>query len=130
MPSRMALDAPEWQRRPVALTPLIDVIFLLLLFFMLSSTFTRFAEIPLMNTGSGAADATAPLFVQLRPEEVALNGVVMPLNALPGAITSASSASASSTLLVTQSGDVTSQRLVDLLTLLRGMPGLTVNVLE
>jgi biopolymer transport protein ExbD len=43
----------------VTLTPLIDVIFLLLLFFMLSSTFTRFAEVPLTNAGGGVADRAA-----------------------------------------------------------------------
>ena len=32
------------RRRRLPLTPLIDVIFLLLLFFMLSSTFTRFSD--------------------------------------------------------------------------------------
>lgn len=126
----MALEAPGWRRRPVTLTPLIDVIFLLLLFFMLSSTFTRFAEVPLMNAGGGAAEDTAPLFVQLRRDEVAMNGVAMPLEALPAAILDAPAGGAAPTVLVTLSGDVTSQRLVDLLTELRGVPNLTVSVLE
>ena len=34
-------------RRRLGLTPLIDVIFLLLLFFMLSSTFSRFSDLSL-----------------------------------------------------------------------------------
>lgn len=45
------------RRRPVSMTSLIDVIFLLLLFFMLSSTFTRFAEV---EFSAGRAGATAP----------------------------------------------------------------------
>jgi len=38
------------------LTPLIDVIFLLLLFFMLSSTFSKFSEV---SIGSGGGTGTA-----------------------------------------------------------------------
>jgi biopolymer transport protein ExbD len=125
----MALEARGWRRRPVALTPLIDIIFLLLLFFMLSSTFTRFAELPLMNAGGGAAEGAAPLFVQLRPDDLALNGTALSLEALPPAIAELTQ-EGGTTLLVTLSGEVSSQRLVDLLTILRAVPGLAVSVLE
>ena len=40
------------------MTSLIDVIFLLLLFFMLTSTFSKFAEIELAAATSGAGAAT------------------------------------------------------------------------
>ncbi|WP_367714863.1 biopolymer transporter ExbD [Nitratireductor sp. GISD-1A_MAKvit] len=40
------------RRKPLSLTSLIDVIFLLLLFFMLSSTFTRFASVEISG-GAG-----------------------------------------------------------------------------
>jgi biopolymer transport protein ExbD len=126
----MALDAWKWRPRPVALTPLIDIIFLLLLFFMLSSTFTRFAEIPLVNAGGGADEDSPPLFVQLRTDEVALNGIAMPLDALLPAIADLAADEGGRIVLVTLSGEVTSQRLVDLLTILRGDPDLTVSVLE
>ena len=125
----MPLKPAPFKRRPVTLTPLIDIIFLLLLFFMLSSTFTRFAEIPLMNAGGGANGDSAPLFLQLAPETVILNGTVLPLEALVPAI-NALGAEDGQTLLITLRGDVTSQRLVDLLTDLRRVPGLVVSVLE
>ena len=41
------------RRRRLSMTSLIDVIFLLLLFFMLTSTFTRFSEVELTAAGSG-----------------------------------------------------------------------------
>jgi biopolymer transport protein ExbD len=127
----MALEARGWRRRPVALTPLIDIIFLLLLFFMLSSTFTRFAEVPLMNAGGGAAEGAAPLFLQLRPDDLTLNGTTLSLEALPPAIAELmAEEEEGATLLVTLSGEVSSQRLVDLLTSLRAVPGLAVSVLE
>ena len=126
----MALEAPVWRRRPITLTPLIDIIFLLLhLFFMLSSTFTRFAEVPLMNAGGGATEGAAPLFLQLRPDDLTLNGAPLSLEALTPAIADLAQED-STTLLVTLSGEVTSQRLVDLLTTLRSVPGLAVSVLE
>ncbi|MDZ7824037.1 MAG: biopolymer transporter ExbD [Ahrensia sp.] len=50
----MLNSAPIKRRRKLALTPLIDVIFLLLLFFMLSSTFSRFSEVSIGGGGAGA----------------------------------------------------------------------------
>jgi len=68
-------------------------------------------------------------YVVLRAADVALNGVAMPLDALLPALRDLSP-EGDTTLLVTLSGDVTSQRLVDLLTALRAMPTLAVSVLE
>jgi biopolymer transport protein ExbD len=126
----MALETQRWRPRPVTLTPLIDVIFLLLLFFMLSSTFTRFAELPLVNAGGGVAGGGTPLFVQLRADAVTLNGAAMPMDALLPAIGALAMPGEAGIVLVTLSGEVTSQRLVDLLTVLRGAPELAVSVLE
>jgi len=39
----------------IGLTPLIDVVFLLLVFFMLASTFLRFNYLPLASGGQGAS---------------------------------------------------------------------------
>lgn len=50
----------EEQRRPragMSLTPVVDIVFLLLLFFMLASTFGRFAEVEL---GLAARGTTSP----------------------------------------------------------------------
>ncbi|MCH8467061.1 MAG: biopolymer transporter ExbD [Roseinatronobacter sp.] len=58
------------------MTSLIDVIFLLLLFFMLSSTFARQGELPL-DVALGGAETpleTPPAFVQLRAEGLRLDG--------------------------------------------------------
>ena len=66
------------RRRRVALTSLIDVIFLLLLFFMLSSTFSKFGEIKLDLVGRGITAKTAAspnlIFVRLTDLGVTLNG--------------------------------------------------------
>lgn len=113
-------------RRPMSMTPLIDVIFLLLLFFMLSSTFSKFAEIELSSAAAGSSNAAAPserVFVQLGDERVTLNGLPVTLDDLSAQIETGQA-------LVSLDEDTSAQRLVDLLVVLRGRDGLTVTVLE
>ena len=77
------------------MTSLIDVIFLLLLFFMLTSTFSKFAEIELAaaTSGAGAETGAKPFFLQLTTEGLRLNGDALALDALAG-VTSRSAATA------------------------------------
>ena len=112
------------------MTSLIDVIFLLLLFFMLSSTFTRFGEIPLSAAaaGSGQPD-TRPVFVTLGPDALRLNGAEASLPGLEEALAPHRGEGTPLTLLVSLRGAVSSQRLVDLLAALRALPDLSVTVL-
>lgn len=111
------------------MTSLIDVIFLLLLFFMLTSTFSKFAEVELSAAGPGAVAQvdTPPLFLRLNPEEVQLNGKSL---SLEGLTTSAlAQAKDGTVLLVSLGAGVDAQRLTDLLVLLRSLPRLRVTVL-
>nr|WP_254656323.1 biopolymer transporter ExbD [Jannaschia sp. CCS1] len=126
----MPVKAAPYRRRALSMTSLIDVIFLLLLFFMLTSTFTRFSEIQLSAAGSGTGGPTdaAPLFLTLAAETVSLNGTAVTLSALPSAIDAQRADGA--TLLVSAADDVTSQRLVDLLVALASVPDLSVTVLD
>ncbi|MGR3637120.1 MAG: biopolymer transporter ExbD [Shimia sp.] len=113
-------------RRPLALTPLIDVIFLLLLFFMLTSTFSTFGEIELSNTraGSGTVDSSVErFFVQLGAERLTLNGLPTSLDVIATDVQTGQ-------VLISLDDDSTAQRLVDLLHRLRGRDGLDVLVLE
>lgn len=126
----MSIKRAIWRRRSITLTPLIDIIFLLLLFFMLSSTFTRYAEIPLVNAAGGAPQAAAPLFLQLRPGAVLLNGETVTLDRLPAVVEALRGDAETLTMLVTVTPEVSSQRLVDLLTVLSPINDLAVNVLD
>ena len=49
----MRLNEPDRARQNISLTPLIDIVFLLLVFFMLASTFLKFGTVKLETTGSG-----------------------------------------------------------------------------
>lgn len=66
--------SPRARRRP-SLTPMIDVVFLLLVFFMLASRFGIDAAISLPLAGAGPTQYSGPpRLVEIRPEGVALNG--------------------------------------------------------
>ena len=114
------------------MTSLIDVIFLLLLFFMLSSTFTRFSEVELAAAGAGGGDrAKAPLFLSLTPDSLQLNGNSASLGALPETLAEHRPDNDDPlTVLIAMKGEVTAQRLTDVLAALRGIQGLRVTVLE
>ncbi len=117
-----------FQRRKLSLTSLIDVIFLLLLFFMLSSTFSQFSEVDLATAGQGQAPSEArPIFLQLRTTDLSVNARAVPLAALAEALRPLMSDETQ--VLVSTGADVTAQRLTDLLVALRAIPGLSVQVL-
>jgi biopolymer transport protein ExbD len=53
------LNVPQKNKQLISLTPLIDVVFILLLFFMLSSTFNKTKQIELTASAKGGAQATS-----------------------------------------------------------------------
>lgn len=128
----MALRTATLRRKQLSMTSLIDAIFLLLLFFMLSSTFTRFAEIPLSGAGAGQgvnAPETTPLFMRLSENGVELNGQDYTLSNVIDQIDTIAPPKGQQ-LVVAPRDAVTSQRLVDLLVVLAARPDLSVVVLE
>jgi biopolymer transport protein ExbD len=131
MSERLAVRFAARSRR-MALTPLVDVVFLLLLFFMLTTTFSRLGEIDLMPAAGGAvAAATPPAFVQLSPERLRVNAVEVPLDTLVARLdTLAETAPEPLVVLVSLSGEPSAQRLVDLLAALRSRPDWQIRVLE
>ena len=70
------LAVPSVTRRRISLTPLIDVVFILLVFFMLETTFLTEAEVAVAaESQGGAASAEQPLQLELLDADwVWLNG--------------------------------------------------------
>lgn len=67
---------PRAKRKPLGLTSLIDVIFLLLLFFMLASSFTRYQALEIASGGQGGGADIKPAFLRIHSaERIDLNGV-------------------------------------------------------
>jgi biopolymer transport protein ExbD len=67
---------------------MIDVVFLLLVFFMLAARFGREAALPLMLAAPGAGGnwQGPPRLVEIAPEAVRLNGVTVDPEVLAGAL--------------------------------------------
>ncbi|PWE28665.1 biopolymer transporter ExbD [Pararhodobacter marinus] len=112
------LVAPR-RRSALSLTSLIDVIFLLLLFFMLTSTFTRLGELDLTPGAPGGSQGqAAPVFVQLAPGDLRVNAETVPLDGLARHLTPL--AGEDGMVLIALGEGVDAQRLVDVLAALRG----------
>ena len=122
----------SFRSRALSLTPLIDVIFLLLLFFMLTSTFTRFAEVPLIQAAAGPAaeegGTKQRLFLRLTDTGLMANGQAVPEPIGPSMAAALDGEDAIGLLSVTP--DVTSQQFIETLQALQGVPTLTVAVLR
>ena len=80
-----SFPTPRRSRR-ASLTPMIDVVFLLLVFFMLASQFGKDASLPLIVGGEGAAYEGQPRLVQISADTLRLNGVVVTLDGLEDAL--------------------------------------------
>ena len=71
----MRLAPAARRRRGLNLTPMIDVVFLLLVFFMLVSRFGQLDGVPLALAGGAAPGwSGAPRLVDVRPDGLSLNG--------------------------------------------------------
>ena len=113
------------------MTSLIDVIFLLLLFFMLASTFSRYSEVELAAAGQGGAAPSErpPLFVQLAPADLRINGQSVAMEGLAELLGAEADPESPRVVLVALGREVTAQRLTDLLVALRAVPGIAPTVL-
>ncbi|MBC7158363.1 MAG: biopolymer transporter ExbD [Rhodobacteraceae bacterium] len=82
----MRLRAPFPRRRALSLTPMIDVVFLLLVFFMLAARFGGTGAVPLAAGGGGAGWQGPPRLVAVGEGGLRLNGVAMDEGALMAAL--------------------------------------------
>jgi len=119
------------KRRRLSLTSLIDVIFLLLLFFMLSSTFTRFSEVDIVAGRAGqqvSASKMPDVFIRLgKGNSWKVNGAELPQEVAVTELQRLEQAGAKTAVIVVRE-DVTSQELVDALELLAKNLKLNVSV--
>ena len=84
--SMIDLGLAQRPRRKPSLTPMIDVVFLLLVFFMLASRFGVDNVVPFPLAGGGGSYSGPPRLVDVTPTEVRLNGVSVALSDLAKAI--------------------------------------------
>ena len=94
------------KRRTPSLTPMIDVVFLLLVFFMLASRFGMDMQIPLSIAGgsSGSAYEGQPRLVDITAEGLLLNGNTIERSALPARLSALTSKPSDTIILRPKSG--------------------------
>ncbi|WP_103334206.1 ExbD/TolR family protein [Pseudotabrizicola formosa] len=94
----MSFGTERARRRP-NLTPMIDVVFLLLVFFMLASRFGTDRALPLSVAGGGGAYSGPPRLIDLAGDSLRLNGVEIAPEALAGALQSLTDSPADAIIL-------------------------------
>lgn len=113
----MILARPA-RRRRMSLTPMIDVVFLLLVFFMLAARFGIEGAIGLTAGWAGQVYQGPPRLVEVLPDEVRLNGHAVDQDGLADAL-GALMATPDDTVVLRARGGADVQRLVDVMEALR-----------
>ena len=112
---------PRARKRPlISLTPLIDVVFILLIFFMLASSFLDWRAIDLNAPGKAAAGSSmeAAMIVDLRHDGLRLSGETLSLDQLAARVRERIAVNPEQRVLVRPEGGVVLQRTVAVLDLL------------
>ncbi|MGJ3231101.1 MAG: biopolymer transporter ExbD [Oceanicaulis sp.] len=126
----MALSRTR-KRRKASITSLIDVIFLLLLFFMLASTFTDRAEIELTSAppGPGGGESDAPVLrLMVGQDSLTLDGAPVTLQTLAATVSRIGEPGA--VLAVDLAPEADTERLISVLLALESVEGVQIRVVE
>ena len=116
-------------RRTMSLTPMIDVVFLLLVFFMLAARFDVTASVPVGVFSEGVQFDGPPRLIDVLPDGLALNGVATDLDGLGAGL--APLMDDFDDLVVLRPKDGASvQRIVDVMSNLRGQGFLSLTLVE
>ncbi|CUH44124.1 Biopolymer transport protein ExbD/TolR [Ruegeria atlantica] len=108
------------------MTSLIDVIFLLLLFFMLTSTFSKYGEIEFATAAAGGAETDQVIrFVKLEADRILVDGTLTAFEDMAMVMAT----DKPQTALISLGGNVTSQQLIDLLSVLSDVEQLRAQVI-
>jgi biopolymer transport protein ExbD len=127
----MRIEASSFRRRKISMTSLIDVIFLLLLFFMLSSTFSRFSDVELSSGVAGSASQEiTPAFIKLTDQGITLNGRSIELDMLNEQVATLKDDAGINGLILSVDETASAQQFVDVLTAARQLVGISLQVVK
>lgn len=111
------LASKRRRRALISLTPLIDVVFILLVFFMLASSFLDWRAIDLSAPAAATAGSSleGALLVEVRPDGLRLSGEPLDLSVLAERIEARVAENPEQRVLVRPEEGVTLQQAVDVL---------------
>ncbi|MEM1064083.1 MAG: biopolymer transporter ExbD [Pseudomonadota bacterium] len=115
-------------RRP-NLTPLVDVVFLLLIFFVVFSRFGVEQALPVQLAGGAGNYEGPPRLIEVAPDGLRLNGISLEPDMLPGALAPLTAGPSDLIVVVPQQG-VPLRGLVDVVDALHDAGHANVAVLE
>lgn len=121
----MRIDSPPRRRAQISLTPLIDVVFILLVFFMLASNFTQLRTIGVnipADAGAPAEGAEALLVRVYADERLELDGQPVALDELAARV---GLLAQGRPVLVQPTEEARLQALVSVLDRLSGLPNVS-----
>lgn len=111
------IAATPRRRRGAGLAPLIDVVFLLLVFFLLVARDPGTGRgIPVFPGGAGT-ESGVPRLIEIEPDSARLNGIALEMDALTAR--AAALAQTHGTVFLRTTPEVSLQRLVDVMRALR-----------
>ncbi|AUQ56371.1 putative biopolymer transport protein (plasmid) [Phaeobacter inhibens] len=114
----LTFGTPRAKKR-LSLAPMIDVVFLLLVFFMLASQFGRDRVVPLATGGAGSTYQGPPRLVLVTAEGLRLNGVPVEAETLAEQLT-ALTRKTSDAIILQPDASASLQQLMDAAGLLSG----------
>lgn len=120
---------PVRKRRKPSLTPMIDVVFLLLVFFMLASRFGIDQAVPLPLAGAGDGYSGPPRLVEILPGALMLNGMETAPEELAPKLTEMTEAPTDTIILQGRDG-ANLQRVVDVTHMLTAAGFVTLVLIE
>ena len=130
--SLAALSATRRRRGLISLTPLIDVVFILLIFFMLATSFFDWRALeltPPVQAAAGPAEETAFL-ISLSAEGIEADGAPVDETALADAIAAALTTRSDRPVLIAPEPGTPLQRTVTVLDIARGAGGVSVRLVR
>lgn len=107
-------------RRLISLTPLIDVVFILLLFFMSASSYQKWHRLPLNSEHGGQSQKhrsvnSKIMFIQLNKDSLVIDGMLMNSVAFKHFITKKINASPDLKIVIQPDGNIVLQRMVNII---------------
>ena len=114
---RWPANSPPRRRASISLTPLIDVVFILLVFFMLASSFLDWRAIDLSAPGRATTGTSmeGTLLIEIRPEGLRLSGETVSLELLGSRVAERVSERPDQRVLVQPESGVSLQQAVQVL---------------
>ena len=112
-----SFGTPRRPRRP-SLTPMIDVVFLLLVFFMLASQFGHDKALPLVLGGATVGYEGPPRLLEVFPDALTLNGGAVKMDTIAARLSELTT-SPDDIIVLRPKGQADLQRLIDVAQILR-----------